>query len=108
MSEIIAVANQKGGVGKTTTCISLAGALAKFNKTVLLIDMDPQGNCGRGMGIDITATRRNIVDVLSGSADINRVIKKTSTPNVDIITANLKLATLESAHCFLPTSRCGN
>jgi chromosome partitioning protein len=102
MTKIIAIANQKGGVGKTTTAISLAGSLAKFNREVLLIDMDPQGNCGRGMGIDSSALRRTIFDVLvcgddyTKGADINKVIKHTTTPNVDIVPSNLKLATLES------------
>lgn len=96
MAKIIAVANQKGGVGKTTTAISLAGSLARFEKQCLLVDMDPQGNCGRGVGIDPTSVSRNIADVLLGTTDINKVIKKTTTPKIDIVTSNLRLATVES------------
>lgn len=98
MSKIIAIANQKGGVGKTTTAISLAGSLAKFNKQILLIDMDPQGNCGRGMGLDSSILRKTIFDVLvqDNKSDINKIIKHTTTNNVDIIPSNLKLATIES------------
>ena len=98
MSKIIAIANQKGGVGKTTTAISLAGSLAKFNKQILLIDMDPQGNCGRGMGLDSSILKKTIFDVLvqDNKSDINKIIKHTTTNNVDIIPSNLKLATIES------------
>ncbi|MGN1295829.1 MAG: ParA family protein [Bacilli bacterium] len=96
MSKIIAVANQKGGVGKTTTAISLAGAFVHFGKTCLLIDMDPQGNCGRGVGVDSTSLQKTITDVLVGSSDINKIIRKTQTPNIDLLPANLKLAMIES------------
>ena len=100
MTKIIAVANQKGGVGKTTTAISLAGAFVHFGKTCLLIDMDPQGNCGRGVGIDSTTLKNNyfftIMDILVGNGDINKIIRKTQTPNIDLLPANLKLAMIES------------
>jgi chromosome partitioning protein len=59
MSKVIAVANQKGGVGKTTTAINLSSALSHFGRKVLLVDMDPQGNAGRGLGIDITVQKEH-------------------------------------------------
>ena len=96
MTKIIAVANQKGGVGKTTTAISLAGAFVHFGKTCLLIDMDPQGNCGRGVGIDSTTLKNTIMDILVGNGEINKIIRKTQTPNIDLLPANLKLAMIES------------
>ncbi|MCX5775052.1 MAG: AAA family ATPase, partial [Firmicutes bacterium] len=64
MARIIAIANQKGGVGKTTTAISLSSSLAHFNRRVLLIDMDPQGNSSRGVGTDITLISKSVYDVL--------------------------------------------
>ena len=96
MSNIIAISNQKGGVGKTTTAISLSGCFSKLGYSVLLVDMDPQGNATRGMGLDPTAIRKNLLDVLIDAADINRVIKKTETKGVDVLPSNLKLATLDS------------
>ncbi|MDD7735414.1 MAG: ParA family protein [Bacilli bacterium] len=96
MSKIIAISNQKGGVGKTTTAISLSGCFSKLGYSILLIDMDPQGNATRGIGLDPTAIRKNLFDALSGTTDINKVIKKTQTKGVDVLPSNLKLATLES------------
>ena len=95
MAKIIAIANQKGGVGKTTTAINLSSSLAHFNRRVLLIDMDPQGNSSRGLGIDVSLLNRSIYDVLVKDADINRIIKKTAMKNLEVIPANLKLASTD-------------
>ena len=96
MTRIIAIANQKGGVAKTTTAINLSSSLAKLNRSVLLIDLDPQGNTSRGIGVDSSIMSRTIFDVLTNKYDINKVIKKTCMPNLSLIPANLKLASTES------------
>jgi chromosome partitioning protein len=96
MTKIIAIANQKGGVGKTTTSISLSSSLAHFSRRVLLLDMDPQGNSSRGVGTDVSALSRSIYDVLLKGYDINRVIKKTPMKNLELVPANLRLANIEA------------
>lgn len=94
--KIIAIANQKGGVGKTTTSICLSSSLASMGKRVLLIDCDPQGNSSSGVGIDSYAASKTLFDALSGSVDINKIIKKTSMVSLDIVPSNLTLASFES------------
>jgi chromosome partitioning protein len=85
MSRIISIANQKGGVGKTTTAINLSAALAHFGKEVLLVDFDAQGNAGRGLGVDVTSLRSTIYDAVIHQANINSLITPTSVPHLSLI-----------------------
>ncbi|MCX5786016.1 MAG: ParA family protein [Elusimicrobia bacterium] len=95
MAEIVSIANQKGGVGKTTTAINLAVALAAFDYETLLIDFDPQSNSTSGLGVDITKKHNNIYDVLSGKAEIESAIKQTSVEWLDIVPTSHNLAGAE-------------
>ena len=96
MKEIIAIANQKGGVGKTTTSINLASCLVKNNYKVLLIDFDPQGNCTSGIGLDPTSVEHLVHENILQNKPLKSIIKNTSIKNLDIVPSNLNLATLET------------
>lgn len=95
MGRIIAVANQKGGVGKTTTAINLSACLSALGKKVLAIDMDPQGNMTSGLGIDKNSVENTIYDLLLGETDIENVICKDALENLDVMPSNVDLSAAE-------------
>ncbi|HHW49149.1 MAG TPA: ParA family protein [Clostridiaceae bacterium] len=95
MSKIIAIANQKGGVGKTTTAINLSSCLAYKGKKVLIIDIDPQGNTTSGLGVDKREIKKSIYDVLINGEDINNVILDTVVENLKLCPSNIQLAGAE-------------
>ena len=95
MGKIITVANQKGGVGKTTTSVNLGSCLAYIGKSVLLVDIDPQGNATSGVGIEKADVDHCIYDVLVDDLEASMVIKQTNVENLDVIPATIQLAGAE-------------
>ena len=95
MGKIIAVSNQKGGVGKTSTCINLAAGIALKGKKVLLCDIDPQGNATTGLGVEKGALKKSVYNVLIGDASAKETVKKTAVKNLDILPSNADLAGAE-------------
>ena len=95
MGKIIAIANQKGGVGKTTSAVNLAAALGAKGRRVLLVDTDPQGNSTSGMGINKRTVKVSSYDLLIGEAKASDIIVKSDYQNVDVLPCNISLAGAE-------------
>ncbi len=95
VAKVMAVANQKGGVGKTTTTINLGSCLAMLGKRVLLVDIDPQGNCSSGLGVDRSRLKTCIYDVLIRGIEARDAIIHTGIRNLDLIPATIQLAGAE-------------
>ena len=95
MNRVIAIANQKGGVGKTTTAINLSSCLASLGKKVLALDLDPQGNMTSGLGVDKDEIERSVYDLIIGNAGIEECICKNVLDNLDVLPSNIDLSAAE-------------
>ena len=102
MGEIISFSNQKGGVGKTTTCVNVAAFHAKYGKKVLIVDMDPQGNATTGLGFDKSTVKHSVYNLLIDDEDVYNVIAPTGIENLDIAPSSIELAGAEVEIVYLP------
>ena len=102
MGKIIAFANQKGGVGKTTTCINLSAYICAMGKKSLVVDLDPQGNATSGLGIDKDSEMKTVYDLISGDCSANEVIQHTLLENLDVLPSTVDLAGAEIEMVQMP------